>query len=113
MTSEPENQFRARRVLSQQSERLAERRRPTEIVGEIGNPVLEAVRRFWWRGVDRLRGCFVSLRLSILNRIYGLEPPTPADLKREADRAAHSACSAAGKAVEPDNDWPQKNQGGK
>jgi hypothetical protein len=26
---------------------------PTEIVGQVDNPVLEAIRRLWWRGFDR------------------------------------------------------------
>jgi hypothetical protein len=63
------------------------RRKPTapEIVGEVANPVLEAARRFSWRALDRVCYWIVVMRLSIRDRIYGPEPPTPADLKREAD----------------------------
>ena len=50
--------------------------KPPEIVGEFANPVLEAVRRFWWRTFDSLRGCFLSLRLSLFDRIHGPEPLT-------------------------------------
>ena len=63
---------------------LGKRQRP-EIVGQVGNPVLEAIRRLWWRGFDRVCGFFVLMRLSIHDRIYGPEPPTPADVEREAD----------------------------
>ena len=49
------------------------------------NPVLEAVRRFWWRVLDRLCYCIVLIRLSIHDRIFGPEPPTLDDLQHEAD----------------------------
>jgi hypothetical protein len=52
---------------------------PTEIIGQIENPVLETVRRRCWRVFDRACGCFWSLRLSILDLINGPEPETPAD----------------------------------
>jgi hypothetical protein len=61
-----------------------------EIVGEIDNPALEAVRRFWWRAFDRVCGCFVSLRLLLFDRINGPERHTPADLQREIDHEAAS-----------------------
>ena len=56
-----------------------------EIVGQMENPSLEAIRRLWWRAFDRVCYSMVSIRLSIHDRIFGPEPPTPADLKREAD----------------------------
>ena len=56
-----------------------------EIIGQVDNPVLEAVRRLWWRALDRVCGFFMLIRLSIHDRIYGPEPPTPADVEREAD----------------------------
>jgi hypothetical protein len=56
-----------------------------EIVGQMANPVLEAFRRLWWRAFDRVCYCMVFVRLSIHDRIFGPEPLTPADLKREAD----------------------------
>jgi hypothetical protein len=46
----------------------AESLRPPEIVGEVTNPVLETVRRFWWRAFDRVCGCIVFIRLSIHDR---------------------------------------------
>jgi hypothetical protein len=69
---------------------IAEPLRPPEIVGEIDNPVLEAVRRFWWRAVDRILSCFVSLRLSLFDRIHGPEPVTTADLQRETREVLRS-----------------------
>jgi hypothetical protein len=71
--------------LSKPGEFSLERLQPPEIVGQVDNPMLEAVRRSWWRGLDRICGFFVLIRLSILDRIYGPEPPTPADIQREAD----------------------------
>ena len=56
-----------------------------EIVGQIENPSLEGIRRLGWRAFDRVCYCMVFIRLSIHDRIFGPEPPTPADLKREAD----------------------------
>ena len=74
-----------RAVMSEWTERSLEGPKPPEIVGEVANPVLEALRRLWWRALDRVCNCFVLRRLSIHDRIYGPEPLTPADLKREAD----------------------------
>ena len=51
----------------------------------VDNPVLEAMRRLWWQALDRVCGFFVLLRLSIRDCIYGPDPPTAADLEREAD----------------------------
>ena len=48
--------------------------------------MLEAMRRLWWQALDRVCGFFVLLRLSIRDRIYGPDPPTAADLEREADQ---------------------------
>ena len=36
-----------------------------EIVGQVGNPVLETARRLWWRAFDRVCYCIVLSRLSI------------------------------------------------
>jgi hypothetical protein len=58
---------------------------PPEIVGQLENPVLEAIRRLWWRAFDRVCYWIVLMRLSIHHRIYGPEPPTRADLMREGD----------------------------
>jgi hypothetical protein len=56
-----------------------------EIVGQVENPWLEAIRRLWWRAFDRVCYWMVFIRPSIYDRIFGPEPPTAADLKREAD----------------------------
>jgi hypothetical protein len=58
---------------------------PPEIVGQLENPVVEAIRRLWWRAFDRVCYWIVLMRLSIHHRIYGPEPPTRADLIREGD----------------------------
>jgi hypothetical protein len=59
-----------------------------EIVGQMKNPSLEAVRRRWWRAFDRVCYWMVLIRLSIHDRIFGPEPPTLADLKRETTNRA-------------------------
>jgi hypothetical protein len=75
---------------------------PPEIVGELADPVLETVRRLWWRALDRVCGFFVLLRLSILDRTYGPDPPTPADIQREADHERLvRAFPVASEAIEP------------
>ena len=66
-------------ALSQPRECSDETLAQPEIVGEIENPVLEMVRRLWWRAFDRVSGCLVSFRLWLFDRIHGPEPPTPAD----------------------------------
>jgi hypothetical protein len=89
-------------ALSQRRECSAESLRPPEIVGEIENPVLEMVRRLWWRAFDRVSGCLVSFRLWLFDRIHRPEPPIPADLQRETnhDRLV-KAFTVAGKTIEP------------
>jgi hypothetical protein len=102
MKPEQYERLDARGALSQTTQRYLETLRPPEIVGEVANPVLEGVRRFWWRAFDRVCNCIVLIRLSIHDRIYGPEPPTPADLKRQADHERLvRAFSAAGQAIEP------------
>ena len=79
-----------------------EKLQPPEIVGKVRNPLLETVRRSWWRGFDCVCGFFVLLRLSIFDRIHGPEPPTPADLTRGADHERLvRVFSAAGEVIEP------------
>jgi hypothetical protein len=58
---------------------------PPEIVGQVENPVLEAIRRLWWRAFDCVCYWTVLARLSIFECILGAEPPRPADHNREAD----------------------------
>jgi hypothetical protein len=79
-----------------------ERLQPPEIVGQVDNPVLEAVRRLSWRAIDRVCGFFVLMRLWIFDRIHGPEPPTPADLQREADHERLvRAFPMTGETIEP------------
>ena len=47
-----------------------------EIVGQMENPSLEAIRRLWWRALDRVYYWIVLIRLWIQDRLYGPEPPT-------------------------------------
>ena len=80
----------------------AESLAPPEIVGEVANPVLEAIRRLSWRALDRVCYWIVVIRLSIHDRIFGPEPPTLADLKREVyhERLVR-AFPVADEAIEP------------
>ena len=52
-------------AMSEWTERSFEGPKPPEIVGEVANPVLEAIRRLSWRAFDRICDCFVSMRLLI------------------------------------------------
>jgi hypothetical protein len=102
MKPEQDDRLEARGVFSQPRECSTESLRPPEIVGEVANPVLETVRRLWWRAFDRVCDFFVVIRLLIFDRIFGPEPPTPADLKREANHERLvRAFPAAGEAIEP------------
>jgi hypothetical protein len=92
----------ARGVLSQTTQRYLEGLQPPEIVGQVENPALETFRRFWWQAFDQVCNCIVLKLLSIHDRIFGPEPPTPADLKREADHERLvGAFPMAGEAIEP------------
>jgi hypothetical protein len=82
----PEQDDRLRRGRDWPPERPLEKLPPPEIVGEVANPFFETMRRLWWRAFDRVCCCSVLIRLSIYDRIWRPEPPTPEDLKREADR---------------------------
>jgi hypothetical protein len=78
------------------------------------NRTLETIRRFWWRAFDRVCDCIVLIRLSIFGHIYGPEPPTPADEKREADHERLlMAFPAAAEAIEPVKYHAGQNQGGR
>jgi hypothetical protein len=85
MKTEQDNRLEAGGDLSEPTQRARKRLKPPQIVGEVANPVLEAARRLCWRAFDGGCNCFVLIRLSIHDRIYGPEPPTPDDLKHEAD----------------------------
>ena len=86
MKSEHDNQPGARDLFGDPRECSHERLWSPEIVGQIDNPVLEAIRRFSWRAFDRVCDCVVVMRLSIHDRIFGPQPPTPAELEREDNR---------------------------
>jgi hypothetical protein len=102
MKPERDDRLGARGVLSQPTQRFPERLPPPEIVGEVGNPVLETLRRLCWGAFDRVCYWIVLIRLSIHDRIFGPEPPTAADLKREAGHEQLvRAFPAAGEAIEP------------
>jgi hypothetical protein len=66
-------------IFSQPRECSAESLAPPEIVGEVANPVLEAIRRLSWRALDRVCCWTVVIRLSVHDPIYGPEPPIPTD----------------------------------
>lgn len=85
MRTEQRDRFGARGALNQPRECTAIRLRPPEIVGEVTNPALETMRRLSWRAIDRACYWVVLMRLSIHDRIYGPEPTTLPDEKREAD----------------------------
>jgi hypothetical protein len=85
MKPEQNDRLGERGLLDQPRECSVEGLQPPEIVGQVENPSLEAIRRLWWRAFDRVCYCMVFIRLSIHDRIFGPEPPTPADLKRQAD----------------------------
>jgi hypothetical protein len=104
MKPEQDDRLEAEGDLGSPREFSLERLQPPEIVGEVRNPLLETVRRFWWRAFDRLCGFFVLIRLWIFDRIHGPEPPTPADLERDADHERLvRAFPAAGETSEPRN----------
>jgi hypothetical protein len=55
----------------------------------------------------------VLIRLSIHDRIFGPEPPTPADLKRQADHERLvRAFPAAGETIDPTKCPAGQNRGG-
>jgi hypothetical protein len=87
MKPEQYDRLDARDVLSQTTQRYLETLRPPEFVGEVANPVLEAVRRFWWRAFDRACNCIVLIRLSIHDRIYGPEPVKARHNRADFERA--------------------------
>lgn len=86
MRSDQDDEVEVGGALGKPGEISAEKLPPLEIVRQIDNPVIETVRRLWWRAIDRVCGFFVLIRLSIHDRIDGPEPPTPADLQRDADQ---------------------------
>ena len=53
MKLDGDDQIDADSDLGKPIECALERLQTPEIVGEVDNPVLEAIRRLWWRGFDR------------------------------------------------------------
>jgi hypothetical protein len=67
------------------------------------------MRRLWWRAIDRVCGFFVLMLLLIHDRIYWPDPPTPADIQREADHERLvRAFPEAGEPLKPENTMPGK-----
>jgi len=109
MKPDHDNRLEAGGDLGSPREFSLEKLQPPEIVGRVGNPVLEGVRRLWGCAFDRVCCFFVLTRLWIFDRIYGPEPPTPADLEREADHERLvRAFPMTGETIEPRNDGPGK-----
>src|SRR5689334_9840796 len=76
--------------------------RPPEIVGQVENPVLEAIRRLWWRAFDRVCYSVTLVRMSFHDQISGPEPPILADLQPEADHEwLVRAFPVVGETIEP------------
>jgi hypothetical protein len=113
MKPEQDDRHEAGRVLDSPREFSFDGLGRPEIVGVVTNPALEAIRRLWWRAIDRVCGFFVLLRLSIFDRIYGPEPPTPADLQRDADHERSvRAFPTMGETIEPRKCHAGQNQDG-
>jgi hypothetical protein len=112
MKPEQYDRLDARDVLSQTTQRYLETLQPPEIVGQVGTPSLEAVRRLWWLALDDICNCTVVTRLSIHDHIYGPEPPTPVDVKREADHERLAKeFPVAGETIEPTKYRTGQNRG--
>jgi hypothetical protein len=94
MKPDREGWFGAGGTLRGPGECSAQRPQPSEIVGEIENPMLETMRRLWWRGFDRGCYCIAAVRLWVFDRVHGPQAPTAADLHRETgQRAARQGLS--------------------
>jgi hypothetical protein len=85
MKPDQDDRLGERGFLEQPKECSVHGLQPPEIVGQVENPVLEAIRCLWWRAFDRVCYWIVLARLSIFECILGAEPPRPADHNREAD----------------------------
>ena len=78
MKPDQDDRLGERDFLDQSKERFLEGLQPPEIVGQMENPSLEAIRRLWWRAFDSVCYWTVLARLSIFECILGAEPPRPA-----------------------------------
>jgi len=85
MKPEQDDPLEARGVLDSPREFPPQKLKRPEIVGQVNNPAPETLRRLWWRAFDRVCYWAVLTRLLIHDRILGPEPPTLADIQREAD----------------------------
>jgi hypothetical protein len=113
MKPEQDDRLEAGGDLGSPREFSLEKLQPPEIVGQVDNPVLEAVRRLSWRAIDRVCGFFVLMRLWIFDRLHGPEPPTPADLQREADHERLvRGVPMTGETIEPREDPAGLNRDG-
>jgi hypothetical protein len=93
-------------VLPRRATATGNRRRSREPDARSGPSFLVA-------SVRSVCNCIVRIRLSIQDRIYGPEPPTPADLKREVDHERLvRALPVAGNAIEPPSYHTGQNRGG-
>jgi hypothetical protein len=102
MKPEQDHHLEAGRDLAEPRKFSPQKLQPPEIVGQADNPVIETVRRLWWRAFDRVCGFFVLLRLLIHDRIYGPEPPTSDDVGRS--RATNQGLSRRQKNAELNDD---------
>jgi hypothetical protein len=111
MKPEQHNRLGNRGFLDQPPECSPEGLQQTEIVGQVENSSLEAIRRLGWRALDRVCDLLMVIRLLIHGRIYGPEPPTPADLKREADHERLvRVFPVVGETIEPVKSMPGRNR---
>ena len=68
MQPEQDDRLEAGGNLSKPGEFSLKEPPPPEIVGQMDTPVLERIRRLWWRMFDRVCGFFVLIRLSSRDR---------------------------------------------
>ena len=62
MKPDHDNRLEARGDVSGPGECSRERLRAPEVVGQVNNPVLETIRRLWWRAFDRVCYSIVLIR---------------------------------------------------
>jgi hypothetical protein len=73
MKPEQDDRLEARGDLSEPGELSLEKLPPPEIVRQMDNPVLERMRRLWWRVFAQICGFFALIRLSIRDWFFGPE----------------------------------------
>ena len=79
---------RLREPLARAPRRLGPVGSPRELVLEMtsGETMINRVIRLFWKVLDRIDYAAGVARRWVVDLIYGPEPPTPADRRREADR---------------------------